>query len=116
MQRKPGSPWASIPMNNVTCLHQIISLGIIKTLMHYAVCIYAAQEHDMLSFNGGSDNSVSAMIKKALNKCRELKPVYCVKINGLNVKGKIYEACFQILFGLMRRNVGYISGKCYETR
>ena len=48
---------------------------------------------DMLSSDGGCDHAVSARINKAWNKFRELKPILCAKSIGLNVKGKVYEAC-----------------------
>ena len=34
-----------------------------------------------------------ARVNKALNKFRELKSVLCAKKIGVNIKGKVYEAC-----------------------
>ena len=50
---------------------------------------------DMPSSDGGCDHAVLARVNKAWNKFRELKSYNCLCAEriGLNIKGKVYEAC-----------------------
>ena len=47
------------------------------------------------------DHAVLTRVNKAWNKFREFKSFLCAKRIGLNVKGKVYEACVRscVIFG-----------------